>query len=81
MFKLPFYPTTPANGVTRLERLLFLRRKYIYSMAVMLPLLVVRAVLFSTVVIVVAAPGFFFQALGLGSRELRLRAERRGNGS
>ena len=44
MITPPFYPSPPAKGSTRLERLLFLRKNYLYGLALLVPLLLVGAI-------------------------------------
>lgn len=77
MFKPPLYPTPPAKGASRLDRMLFLQKNYIYSMALVLPVLALGLVFSVTVLAVVGAAGLFLQALGLGILELQIRTERR----
>ena len=77
MLRPPFYPTPPPKGASRLERLLFLRKNYMYSMALLLPVFAVGLALSVTFIIVVCVACWLVQALGAGTLELRIRAERR----
>jgi hypothetical protein len=77
----PFYPTRPPKDATRLDRMRFLRKNYVYATAWLLPLLIVGLVFSSTFVLLVCAVAVVIQAAGAALLELQMRSERRGGSS
>lgn len=77
MRKPPFYPARPPRGATRLERMRFLRKNYLYGLTSMLPILIVGLVLSSTFILVICAAAVVIQAASAGILELQMRSERR----
>lgn len=79
MITLPLYPAPPPKGASRLERLFFLRKNYIYGIALAVPLLLVGLV-FSSTVVLVCGGCWLIQMFGRSMLSLQIRAERRRTG-
>jgi hypothetical protein len=73
---LRLYPRQPPKAASRLERLAFLRKNYYFSIAVIVPLLVICAVI-STFFMIVCIVGLVLQLGGLAVVLRQERAERR----
>ena len=76
MMRPPFYPTPPPEGSSRLERIGFLRRNYLYAMSLLVPVFIVGLIV-ANVIAFVCIACWLLQLCGLVALQAQMRTERR----
>jgi ABC-type amino acid transport system permease subunit len=79
MIKPPFYPKLPPSGASRAQRLSFVQRNYLYSMAWIVPMFAIGLLVSSVVIVLICVAGWLVGIAGLMSLSARIRKERGGD--
>jgi len=80
VIKLPFYPTPPPNGASRIQRLSFVQRNYLCSMAWIVPMFAIGLLVSSVLIVLVCVVSWLIGIAGWMSLSARIHKERRGGG-
>jgi hypothetical protein len=78
VIKPPFYPTPPPSGASRVQRLSFVQRNYLYSMAWIVPMFAIGLLVSSVVIVLVCVGSWLVGIAAWMSLSARIRKERRG---
>jgi hypothetical protein len=76
VIKPPFYPKPPPNGASRIQRLSFVQRNYLYSMAWIVPMFAIGLLVSSLLIVLICVVSWLIGIAGWMSLSARIRKER-----